>query len=369
MNHVRFLKIALTVIAMPALLVLILPARVWPTYVDTVEPLSLLVGSFLALWVSFSYRKELKAAFIFLSVFLLIYALAIVLFLSFSPLLLPYLESRLDDADILSLVQAIQFINYAVLFFFCINILRVVDITKLNRKGWILFGLTVPFCCFLAIYPVMSMIAGIWNRALPVITYITTQFINGSVIIVLVPVLWLYVQHLKSRGRQTLTVTVIIFGIALAVIILFWVLMILYPMLPPIQLIWSQSLPAISHISIRLFDAALIIVLMPVLWLYVQYLKSQQRQSLTFTIVISGVVFFTLFDYLFQVVLQLFPHLLPEGSPISTSISEMLFVYGYLMIVVGLYAHHKEDAWGYKAVDQAMSGELKLVEVEKEGQE
>ena len=252
--------------------------------------------------------------------------------------------------------------------FFCINILRVVDVTRLNRNGWILFWLTVLLCGFLAVYPAMAVIAGIWNRALPVITYITRQFVKGAVIIVLVPVLWLYVQHLKSQHRQALTSTVIIAGIALGLTILFWVFMILYTVLSPIQVIWSQSLPAISHISIRLFDAALIIVLVPVLWLYVQYLKSQHRQSLTFTVVISGVVFFTLFDYLFQVILQLFPHLLSEGSPLSATISEALFVYGYLMIVVGLYAHHKEDSWGYKAIDRAMSGELKLIEAENEGQ-
>lgn len=362
MNHSRFLKIALPVIAIPALLILILPARVWPTYVDVVEPLSLLAGAFLALWVSFSYRKQLKAAFIFLSVFLLIYALAIVLFLSFSPLLLPYLTPRLGEAEILSFIQAIQFINYSVLFFFCINILRVIDITRLNRNGWILFGVTVPFCGFLAIYPVLSLISAIWNRALPIITYLTTQLINGAVIVVLVPVLWLYIQNLKSRHRHTLTLTVIIFGVVLGLIVLFWVFLAVYPMLPAIREIWSQSLPTISHISIRLLDAALIIVLVPVVWLYAQYLKSQQKQSLTFTVVISGVVFFTLFDYLFQVVTQLFPHLLPDGSPLYTTISEALFVYGYLMIVVGLYAHRKEDTWGYEAIDKAMSGELKLME-------
>ena len=42
MNHTRFLKIALPVIAIPALVILILPAGVWPIYVDVVEPLSLL---------------------------------------------------------------------------------------------------------------------------------------------------------------------------------------------------------------------------------------------------------------------------------------------------------------------------------------
>ena len=369
MNHTLFLRIALPVIAIPALIVLVLPAGVWPIYVDVVQPLSLLAGSFLALWVSFSYRKELKAAFVFLSVFLLIYALAIVLLLSSYPILLPYLKPRLEETEILSLVQAIQFINYSVLFFFCINLLKVVDVTRLNKKGWVLFGATVPLCAFLAIYPISSVISDIWNRALPIVTFINRQLLNGAVIIVMVPVLWLYVQHLKSKHRPALSLTVIIFGALLGLTILSWVFLTIYPMLSPIQLIWSQSLPSISRISLRLLDAALIIVLVPVLWLYVQYLKSQQRQSLTFTVVISGVVFFTLFDYLFQVVLRLFPHLLSEGSSLSTTITHTLYVYGYLMIVVGLYAHHKEDSWGYKAIDRAMSANLEFVESQEEKRE
>ncbi len=62
MCHTLFLKILLPVIAEPAFLVLFLPAGIWPTYVDVMESLSLLIGSFLALYVSFSYRKQLKAA-------------------------------------------------------------------------------------------------------------------------------------------------------------------------------------------------------------------------------------------------------------------------------------------------------------------
>ncbi len=364
MSHTLFLKIALSLIAIPALITLFLPARIMSTYVDVVEPLSLLIGAFLALYVSFSYRKQLKAAFIFLSVFLLIYALAIVLFLSFSPILLPYLEPYLEDAEILSLVQSVQFINYAMLFFFCINLLKVVDITRLNRNGWILFGVTVLLCGFLAIYPVSSLIRDIWMRALPVIVYIARQLLNAAVIIILIPVLWLYVQHLKSRQRQPLTLTVIIFGAVLGLTILFSLFLAIYPVLSPIRDVWSQTLPTISYITIRLLDAALIIVLVPVLWLYVQYLESQQRQSLTFTVIIFGIVFFTLFDYLFQSIIELFPRLLTEGSPLYTTVPETLFIYGYLIIAVGLYAHRKQDEWGYRTIDRAMEGELNLVDEE-----
>jgi len=364
MNHTQFLRIALPAAGVPAILVLFLPATIWPTYVDVMEPLSLLIGSFLALYVSFSYRKQLKAAFLFLSVFLLIYALAIVLLLAYSPILLPLLQTYLSEAEILSIVQTIQFINYSMLFFFCINILRVVDVTKLNRNGWILFGLAVPFCGLLAIYPVSSLIEGMWTQALPAITYIAKQLLGAGAIIILVPILWLYMQYLKSQRKQALTFTVIILGTALGLAILFTVLLAIFPVLAEIREIWSQSLPAISIITIRILDAALIIVLIPVLWLYMQYLKSQQRQSLTFTVVIFGIIFFTLFDYLFEFITIIFPALFKPGSQVLNTVPEMLFIYGYLVITIGLFAHRKEDEWGFNIIDKTLSGELELVEVE-----
>jgi len=288
MSHTLFLKITLPAIAIPALIVLFLPAGVMFTYVDVVEPLSLLIGSLLALYVSFSYRKQLRAAFIFLSAFLFIYMLAIILFLSFSPILLPYLVAHLGEAETSRLVLGVQFMNYAMLLFFCINLLRVVDVTQLNRNGWTIFGIASIFCFFVAIYPVLDLIKDTSNLGLLEIFYIAR----------------------------------------------------------------------------RILDAALIIVLVPVLWLYVQYLKSQQTQSLTFTVIIFGIVCSTLFDYLFELIMKVFPRLLTEGSHLYTAIPEMLFTYGYLIIAVGLYAHRKQDEWGYKTVDRAMAGELKLVDVE-----
>ena len=288
MSHTLFLKIALPVIAIPALVVLFLPARVMFSYVNVVQPLSLLIGSLLALHVSFNYRRQLRAAFIFLAAYLFIYMLAITLFLSFSPILLPYLIPYLEGAEILSLIQTIQFITYSMLFLFCINLLRVVDVTQLNRNGWVFFALTSIFCIFVAIYPELELI----------------------------------------------------------------------------KVISSLALPGVINIIIRVVDAALIIILMPVLWLYVQYLKSQQRQSLTFTVIIFGIVFSTIFDFLFESITKAFPRLLAEGSPLYITIPQMMFIYGFLIIAAGLYAHCKQDEWGYNTVDRAMAGELKLVGVE-----
>lgn len=287
MSHTRFLKIVLPIAAIPALIVLFLPAGVVSVYIDVIEPISLTTAAALALWVAFIYRKGLKAAFVFLSVFLFIYMLAIVLFLSNSPILLPGVRNLVGDDHILLVVQGVQFVNYFVLILFCVNLLKVVDIRRLDGNGWLISVLAFFLCMFLAIFPELELI-----------------------------------KNLSSYG-----------------------------------------LSAVLYIIIRILDAALIVVLTPVVWLYIQHLKSRQKQSLTFTVVIFGIVCATLFDYLFQLVVTVFPRLLAEGSPLYKTIPEALFIYGYLIIIAGLYAHRKQDEWGYNAVDKAINGGLELADI------
>ncbi|MBN2240905.1 MAG: hypothetical protein JW712_14140 [Dehalococcoidales bacterium] len=254
------------------------------TYVDIVEPLSLLIGSFLALWVSFIYRKQLKASFTFLSIFLLVYAVSIILLLAYNPILQSVLEDHLDKANTVGVTFGIQLVNYVLLGLFCFYLLKSVSIRKLSRGGWILLTLTTIFCLLFAFYPEREI----------------------------------------------------------------------FKDLAAIQL--SDALA----IVVRVFDALLIIALTPVIWLYIQYLRSEQQQSLTFTVIISGIVCATVFDYLFQFILALSPALLSDNSVLVSSIPEALFIFGYLIIAVGLYAHRKQDEWGYQTIDKMMSGDFDL---------
>ncbi len=286
MTQSRFFKIALAAIAVPALIMLFLPQAIWRGYADIIEPISLLSGSLLALWVSSSYTKELKAAFLWLFAFLLVYAFAIVLFLSYHPLLLPWLSTVLSERNIVIIVQTMQFVDYAMLFLFCVNILRAINLNRLSRGGWGIFAVSILLSAFLAVYPEI----------------------------------------------------------------------------PAMRNIWHGATPDLSQMTMRALDAALIIVLTPVLWLYMQHRKSQGRQSLSFTVIVFGVVFFTLFDYLFDLLTGALPKLFSPGSSLAGAIPEAFFVYGYLLVVIGLYAHHQDDYWGYQAIDKALqSGELQLV--------
>lgn len=265
-----FLIIAIPGAAIPVLVIIFLPSGISPTYISFVEPLSLLVGSILALYVSFIYRKQLKAAFAYLAVYLFIYMLA--------NILVPYLQPHLGRSFNIFLVS-VQAINYAMLISFCVNLLRVMDLKRLDWMGWIFFSLFSIFAMLVAIYPVWPLI-----------------------------------------GRLT-----------------------------------HLDLATILYIAIRVIDAGLVIALAPVVWLYIQYLKSQQRQSLAFTVIIAGIMWTTISDYILEFFSGVPLSSLTNRTVMMADVADMLYLYGYLVIAIGLYAHLKQDDWGFRLVDRAMS--------------
>ena len=286
MSYTLFLRIALPVIAVPALLVFLLPERVVPAYLDVIQPLALGTGAVLALVTSRNYRSHLRNAFISLSAFLFLFMLAVVFLLSSAPVAVPYIREHLGDVELLRIAQSTQFITFAMLYLFCLSVLRAVDVKRLNRNGWIMLALTSIASLSVVIYPNMEAI-----------------------------------QHISTAG--------------------------------PFE---------VGGLVIRFLDAFTAIIVAPVLWLYVQDRKSHHRQSLTFVVVVLGVLVLLFIDHLFESIATLFPGMVSVGSSLYYAVHQAIWVYGYLMIAVGLYAHRKQDQWGYNIVDRVMAGELELAE-------
>jgi len=111
----------------------------------------------------------------------------------------------------------------------------------------------------------------------------------------------------------------------------------------------------VMRLLVRIVDAALVTALVPVIWLYVQYLKTQQQQSLTFTVIVTGIVFATVFDFVFESLITAFPGLLAAESELNTLIPEMIYIYGFSVIAVGMFAHLKHDEWGFQAIEKALA--------------
>jgi len=267
MNHRKFLSVFIPGILVLSLIALLLPGTASLVYIKSLEVLVLFSGAFVAWQISKTYTKELHRAFIFLALFLCIFAVAIIT--------LNLIDTIVGSPPI-QLVIVLQVINYAMLILACIYIIRVVDVRQLNLPGWLLAGLTFLICVFVALYPPMS------SR----VDNVTSLFV--------------------------------------------------------------------FKIAIRLVDAALITILVPVIWLYIQYLKTQQQQSLTFTVIVSGIVVSIIFDYILQSVVTAFPGIISIDSNLYAVITEIIYAYGFSVIMVGLFAHLKHDEWGFRMIEKGL---------------
>lgn len=268
MNHARFLAIFLPAALILPLAALFVPTGMVVNYVNWLEALALFAGAFLAYRVAASYRKEIRLAFVFMALYLFIFGLAVVI--------MPLVREPLGTA-FLDTVVNVQIVNYAMLVLSCFFIVRVVNVRKLNRTGWMLFAVTLVVCFSAALYPPLS------------------------------------------------------------------------------QPVPFSSFNEVIEIAIRLVDAALVTALVPVIWLYVQYLRTQQQQSLTFTIIVTGIVFSTIFDFVFQSLVTAFPDLVLPETMLYYLIPEMIYLYGFSIIAIGLYAHLKHDEWGFRAIERALA--------------
>ena len=263
-NHTRFLWITLPIAVILTVVTLFLPDAIFGTWVSIVEPLTLAAGGLLALRISFMYSKQLRLAFVFFSLFLFIYAGAIILFTAIDTLVTGNLFTVL--------VISVQAVDYVFLILFCVNLLKVIQISRLNTTAWLIMGLTAAVSLFLALYP------------------------------------------------------------------------------PVADGILSADPVVIMYLAIRVIDAGLVVALVPIIWLYITYLKSQQRQSLTFTVIISGIICATIFNYLHEAVVRLVAPGAIQDTPFFNIIPDTLFIFGYLVILVGLYAHLKDEQWGYRSL-------------------
>ena len=272
MSRRNILITSVVIVAILALFSLVFSGNVAHIYTLTIQAASLFLGFILALRVANIYNKDLKKSFLFLSLFLLLYALSSIL-----PLW-QFIASRLGSEVTLTLVNILQIIDYAMLITSCVYTLKVIQIKRINKYGWIFLGALLILCIYIIIKGIPEMTAAL------------------------------------SSGLMS----------------------------------------AIQIIAIRVFDMAIVMMLVPVLLLYIQHLKSKAQESITFTFIMGGVIWSLLSTYIFELVLgmstgQVAVKYFQTGSWLDT-----IYIFGYLIIAVGLYANMKYDEWGFRAIEKAM---------------
>lgn len=110
----------------------------------------------------------------------------------------------------------------------------------------------------------------------------------------------------------------------------------------------ADTMVSITDMLIRIIDMAVILMLVPVLFLYLQYLKAKAQESITFTFIMGGLVVSLFSAYVFEMFGIRMEELL-DYFPLNAA-----YLFGYLLMAVGLYANRKYDEWGFKMIEKAL---------------
>lgn len=258
-----FLKIALPATFGISVIILLLPRDIAGTYTVYIMLSSLFAAFLLSLKVACSYERELKKVFQYLSLF--------ILFLFFANLsqFWELLYGIFGPLPYISLIVA--GIAYYLLVRSCINILKVTDFTKIHKKEW---------------------------------AAVFFMFALGNFII----------ANFILNYKVEFTVEVV------------------------------------TKLLFRILDNTIVIMLLPVLFLYRKQSTQEKRESVTFTIVLIGIIISTIGDYVFEIVSRISYQELSSGFHTGTLL-DSIYILSYLMIAVGLYVHLNYYKWTMKKID------------------
>ncbi|MCZ7355516.1 MAG: hypothetical protein O8C65_01160 [Candidatus Methanoperedens sp.] len=263
MNPKLFLKISIPVSFGISVIALLLPRNIAGIYTINIMLISLLIAFLLSLKVAFSYERELKKVFFYLAFFILFLFFAnldqfwSLLYSIFGPL--PYIS------------LAVAGIAYVLLIRSCINILKITDFTSIHKKEWI---------------------------------FIIFMFILGNFII-----FYFLLNYRIEFNVEVLT-----------------------------------------KILFRIIDNAIVIMLLPILFLYRQQSSMENKESITFTIVLIGIIISTIGDYVLEILSKISYQELSSGFHTGTLL-DSIYILSYLLIALGLYAHLNYYRWTMKKID------------------
>ena len=147
--------------------------------------------------------------------------------------------------------------------------------------------------------------------------------------------------------------------IAIMAVLFFGILIVLYPVPSELQQIFVfhyADTYTISLLLIRLLDVAIVIMLMPVVILYAKQMKLERRESITFTVIICGIILSLTIAYVYEIVFGVPLYVIIHAVYHTGSILDALYLFSYLIIAVGLYVHKKYDEWGFNRIEKALAG-------------
>jgi len=263
MNPRLFLKMVFPAILVLALITMILPKSIAGVYTVNTMLLALFMAFLFSIKVAFSYERELRKVFLYLAPFILLLFLVNInkfweiLYSAFGPL--PYL----------SLI--IAGIAYVLLIMSCINILKITDFTEMQRKEWLA---------------------------------IILMFALGNYII--------FFFFLNYR--------------------------------------FEFNVDVLTKILFRIIDNAIVLMLLPILFMYRKQSRKENRESITFTIVLIGIIISTIGDYVYEILAKVSHQELSAEFHTGTFL-DSIYIFSYLLMAVGLFVHLNYYKWTMNKVD------------------
>lgn len=213
MNPRSFLKVMILLMLFPSLICLFFPDTIAPGYTKIMLPLALLIGAILAIQVASIYKKWLRKAFLFLSLFLFFMMLANMDTLWAATL-------RAEVGSLFSLfILILQWTTYAMLVICSLYILKVTELREIGIKGWIALIAVLFFGIIIVMYRVPSMLQQIFvfhYADAYTISLLLIRLLDVAIVIMLMPVVILYAKQMRLEGRESITFTTITCGIILS---------------------------------------------------------------------------------------------------------------------------------------------------------
>ncbi|VVB87317.1 Uncharacterised protein [uncultured archaeon] len=263
MNPRLFLKITFPVILGISIITLLLPRTIAGIYTVDVMLAALFAAFLLSLKVASSYERELKKVFLNLAFFILF------VFFANLDLFWSWVFSLFGNLQYISLLVA--GIAYIFLIRACMNILKITDLTTMHKKEWMVIFL---------------------------------MFILGNFI----------VAYFLLNYRIVFDTDVL------------------------------------TKILFRIVDNAIVIMLLPILFLYRKQSNKEKRESITFTIVVIGIIISTIGDYIFEIISKISYQELTNDFHTGTLL-DSIYIFSYLLIALGLFVHLQYYNWTIKKID------------------
>lgn len=202
----RLLILLLAAGAIGFVTTLLLPDSVAPAWVRLAQPVLLLVAAGMALINARSYRSDLRAAFVLLAVFLLLYGLLNIESLNdraFAWLELHYFRW----------LFVYQLVDYAFLLGACFFILRSIVFSRMSSFMWVtavltaLLGVVIVWTAL----PTYDELVPLNRDAANI--YLFIRVLDAIVAVALVPVVALYLQSARRERRESASFATVLAGV------------------------------------------------------------------------------------------------------------------------------------------------------------